>query len=118
MRWVIFRQVALDRFATQPEIPGAIFRPRFHVKGMTPQQNIRFSLIPIPFFIGMPGFRSKIWLLNETSGDFQGYYEWDTVEAALNYAHSFAMRFMTKRAIPGSVSWRLLDRSSGEIITS
>ena len=45
-----------------------------------------------------------MWILDEASGDFQGIYEWDTAQDAENYAHSFAVRFMTMRSVPGSVS--------------
>jgi hypothetical protein len=72
---------------------------------MTTAQNKRFSLLPIPFFIGLPGFRSKLWMADVATGDCQGLYEWDTVQDAETYAHSFAMKFMMMRSVPGSVSW-------------
>ena len=49
-------------------------------------------------------------MLNEASGDFQGVYEWDTVEDAKNYASSFAMKFMTIRSVPGSVSHEIVPK--------
>ena len=77
---------------------------------MSPRQNKLFSLLPVPFFVGLPGFRSKLWMLNEASGDFQGIYEWDSVEHAKNYADSFAMKFMTMRSARGSVSYMILTK--------
>lgn len=106
--WTIFREVYIDPAQGRPETPGAIFRPRFHVAGMTLEQNIRFSRLPIPFFIGLPGFRSKLWLYDPKSGDFSGYYHWDSVQDAENYARSFASRFMQRRSEPGSVSFRVI----------
>ena len=106
--WVIFRQAILDPRPNQPSQLGAIFRPRFHVAGMSLQQNIRFSILPIPFIVSLPGFRSKLWLYNKSNGDFQGLYEWDTMRDAENYAHSFAMDFMTRRSVPGSVSAKII----------
>jgi hypothetical protein len=103
--FTVFREVIIKPSSDQPTKPGAVFIPHFHVSGMSVRQNIRFSLIPIPFIIGLPGFRSKRWMVDETTGDFSGYYEWDTVEDAERYANSFAMRFMTNRSIPESV-WR------------
>jgi len=108
--WVIFRQLVIDPTPGQPETPGAVFRPRFRVKGMSLKQNMLFSWLPIPFFAGLPGFRSKLWMVNEATGDSSGYYEWDTVEDAENYSRSFAMRFMTLRSEPGSVSFRVVAR--------
>jgi len=111
-QFVIFRQVIVDPSQYQPDKPGAIFRVRFHVIHMSPKQNKLVSLLPIPFFTGLPGFRSKLWTLNETTGNFQGIYEWDTVQDAENYARSFAMRFMTMRSVPGSVSYEIIPRQN------
>ncbi|MBC8264336.1 MAG: hypothetical protein H8E47_09465 [Anaerolineales bacterium] len=108
--FTIFRQVIVDPGKDQPEKPGAVFRVRFRVANMSPEQNKRFSLLPIPFFVGLPGFRSKLWTLDEANGVFQGIYEWDTVQDAQNYAKSFAMRFMTGRSVPGSVSHQVIPR--------
>ncbi len=106
--WVIFRQAILDPLPGQPVKPGAIFRPRFHVQGMSLKQNMRFSWLPIPFYVGLPGFRSKLWMYHAETGDFAGYYEWDTFEDATNYSQSFAAKFMTNRSVPGSVSFRVI----------
>jgi hypothetical protein len=111
-KWIIFRQAVLDPDKGQPEKPGAVFRPIFHVAGMSVRQNIVYSLIPIPFYIGLPGFRSKLWMVNPESGDFSGYYEWDSVEDAENYSSSFAAGFMTRRSLPGSVSFTILPQNS------
>ena len=61
--------------------------------------------------LGLPGFRSKLWLLDETTGDFGGIYEWDTVEDAANYEVSYAMRFSKWRSVPGSFSTDVFPRS-------
>ena len=113
--FVIFRQVIVDPGQVQSEKPGATFKVRFHIAHVSPKQNKLFSLLPIPFFIGLPGFRSKLWTLNEANGDFQGIYEWDTVQSAKNYAGSFAMRFMAMRAAPGSVSYEIIPKQAQEI---
>ena len=108
--FVVFRQLIVDPSQDQPEEPGATFRVRFHVAHMSARQNKLFSLLPIPFFAGLPGFRSKLWMLNEASGDFQGIYEWDSVEHAKNYANSFAMKFMTMRSARGSISYEIIPK--------
>jgi hypothetical protein len=100
--------VQIDPRPGQPQMPGAVFRPRFHVKGMSTRMNILFSWIPVWFILGLPGFRSKLWLVNPQNGDFSGYYEWDTVQDAENYGSSFAAGFMTRRSIPGSVSFKVI----------
>lgn len=106
-QYSIFRQVVVDPDPKQPKRPEALFRVQFHLENMTPQQNKFFSIIPIPFFVGLPGFRSKLWTSDEETGDFQGIYEWDTMQDAKNYANSFAMKFMTRRSRPGSVRFEI-----------
>ncbi|MCW3987541.1 MAG: YdhR family protein [Candidatus Bathyarchaeota archaeon] len=108
--FIIFRQVIVDPSQDEPEEPGATSRVRFHVAHMPARQNKLFSLLPIPFFAGLPGLRSKLWMLNEASGDFQGIYEWDSVEHAKNYADSFAMKFTTMRSARGSISYEIVPK--------
>jgi len=105
--FTIFRKVIIDPPKGQKAKTGALFRVRFRVSDMTPEQNKRFSILPIPFFIGLPGFRSKLWMLDHTTGESQGVYQWDTAGDARNYANSFAMKFMTRRAELGSISYEV-----------
>ena len=39
-RWIIFREAVVDPGKDQPAKPGAIFRPRFHVAGSSPEYRI------------------------------------------------------------------------------
>ncbi|MBW2527546.1 MAG: hypothetical protein JRI23_25415 [Deltaproteobacteria bacterium] len=98
-----FRKVIVKPCAPQPEPPGAIFQVRFEFKNLSTRANRLLSLIPIPFIVAQPGFRSKTWLLGERSGDFIGLYEFDTVEAAEAYWSSLPMKMMRRRAAPGSL---------------
>ena len=107
-KFKIFRQVIKKPSKKQRVHPEALFKVRFIVENMSMKQNIRFSRIPIPFFIGLPGFRSKLWTFSEDTGYFQGIYEWDTIKHAEKYSTSFAMKFMTRRSKPGSVSSSML----------
>jgi hypothetical protein len=102
-----FRYVVLRPTPEQPKMPGAVFIPHFHVANMSVRANILFSLIPMWFILGLPGFRSKHWMVDEKTGDFLGYYEWNTLEAARSYNTSFAVRFMTARSTPESVWFRV-----------
>jgi hypothetical protein len=113
--WLVLREMVITTQGESSE-PEAIFRPRFHIKGMSPKVNEWFSWLPIPFFAGLPGFRRKLWLFDPISGDFSGYYEWQTVQDANSYAHSFAMQFMTARSVPGSVSARVMLRDGSTSI--
>jgi hypothetical protein len=103
----IFRQMTLDPGNGQPGKPGAIFKVRFQFASMSPEMNKRTSLIPIPFIVAQPGFRSKTWLLGRESGEIQGIYEWDTVASAEAYWTSFPMKLMKKRAVPDSLVYEI-----------
>lgn len=109
-RFEIFRQAIVDRNDGKHTIPGARFIVRFRLANMSPGMNKPFSLIPMPFCIGAPGFRAKVWTLNAENGDFQGIYGFETVKDAEAYAGSFAVRFMTKRSVPGSISYRIVPK--------
>ena len=101
--FVVFRKVVLDPTGNQPEEPGAVFTVRFRFARFSDAVNKRLSLIPAPFIVAQPGFRSKAWMWGCDSGLFQGVYEWDSVEDAEAYWTSFPMRLMQRRAVPASV---------------
>jgi hypothetical protein len=61
-------------------------------------------------FMGFKGFRSKYWAVNHQTGICQGLYEWQTVSDAENYSKSIAIRILTKKSYPESVSFRIIDR--------
>jgi len=104
----VFRHVTVQRDGPPA---GALFIVRFTVKGMTVQQNIRFSRLPMSVFIGFAGFRSKYWCVDDATGAYQGVYDWQTHAHAEAYVASSALRFMTNLSIPGSLSYRILDRA-------
>ncbi len=103
----IFRHMTLEPGQDQPKKPGAVFKVRFQFASMSPEMNIKTSVIPIPFIVAQPGFRSKMWALGRKSGEFQGVYEWDTVALAENYWTSFPMKLMKKRAVPESLAYEI-----------
>jgi len=105
----IFRRVILDPTSDQYERPGAIFKVCFHFARFSVNTNKILSLIPIPFIVAQPGFRSKTWLIGQKTGLFQGLYEWDTVKDAENYWTSFPMNLMKKRAIPSSLTYNISE---------
>ena len=108
----VLKEIVVDRPGSGE--PGAAFMVRFRVAGMSPRANMAFLNLPIPFFAGLPGFRSKLWLYDPGTGYFEGLYEWDTVEDARAYAGSFAARFMKRRSVPGSAEYAIFDRARGE----
>jgi hypothetical protein len=110
--FTIFRQVIVDPAGNQPDSPGAIFKVCFHFARYSANTNRMLSLIPIPFIVAQPGFRSKTWLVGQKTGIFQGFYEWDTVMDAENYWTSFPLNLMKKRAAPSSLTYSISEVSN------
>jgi beta-phosphoglucomutase family hydrolase len=107
MQFTVFRHVKVE----DGDAPATAFIVRFTPARMSVRQNIRFSLLPMIPLLGMRGFREKYWCVNEVTGMCQGVYGWQTVADAEAYARSVALRFMTARSAPGSVSHRIIDQS-------
>ena len=103
-RLTIFRQMHLD--VPGAPAPSGEFRVRFHTR-MPLRPNEWFSLLTIPLFSGLPGFRDKTWLVNEATGFSAAVYHWQAVEDAARYARSPALAFMTRRSLPGTISHRV-----------
>jgi len=109
--YIVFRKIILNPQLKDSNSPPAILKIRFDFAHGSPGQNKLLSIIPIPFITGFPGFKSKTWSINTKSGGFQGVYEWETPLDAEAYKKSFAVKLMTKRAVPGSVSFTILTHS-------
>jgi hypothetical protein len=107
MQFTVFRHVKVEGRSA----PAAAFVVRFTPAHMSVRQNIRFSRLPMIPLLGMRGFREKYWCVNEETGMCQGIYAWQTIADAEAYATSVALRFMTGRSVPGSVSHRIIDQS-------
>lgn len=107
----VLKEIAVER--PDENAPEAIFMVRFHLINMSPRLNAVFLNLPVPFYAGLPGFRGKLWMFNDATGDFQGLYEWSTPDDARAYAGSFAARFMKRRSVPGSVEYAIVDRTTG-----
>jgi len=95
----IFRKVIVKPSQDGPEKPGAIFIVRFCFARFGAKTNRFLSLIPVPFIVAQPGFRSKTWMIGQRTGVFQGVYEWDSIEDAEAYWTSFPMKLMKRRAV-------------------
>jgi hypothetical protein len=102
----IFREIVVDRRPGQPEQPLAVFVLRFQVTNLSPRQNQILSLLPIPLYLGFPGLRSKVYTIDGIH--CQSIYEFDTVQDAEHYSRSMALRFITRRSVPGSVSYEII----------
>jgi len=107
--YTIFRQVIVDKKVRNRDYHGTYLRIMFSFARGSSNQNKMLSLIPIPFITGLPGFKSKTWAICMDTGDFLGLYEWDSITDAERYKRSFAIKLMTKRAVPGSVRFQIIS---------
>lgn len=107
--FIVFRKVVVDPDANQLQKPKAQFRVYFRFVRFSFKINKILSLIPIPFIIAQPGFRSKTWLTGIDTGTFQGLYEWDSVDDAKHYWNSFPLKLMKRRAIPDTLKYEIIE---------
>jgi len=105
-QFTVFRHMNLRIKNIDFDDSPTIFVVRFKFAKLSYKINRILSCIPIPFIAGSPGFRDKIWMVNEKNGYWQGIYQWDTVRCAEDYKDSFVLSMMTKRAIPETVSYK------------
>jgi hypothetical protein len=89
----------------------AVFKVRFKFKSLNLDTNKSLSMIPAPFLMGMKGFREKYWTFNEETDYFQGIYQWESKEIAEQYPESFIYKLMTKRSVPGTLSYEVLPNT-------
>ncbi len=111
-KYIVFRHLIIDSDNYLSGKSKAVFKVRFKLANMSPKLNKIFSLFPILFFIGLPGFEEKYWTMNKENGYFQGIYQWASKEAAKKYVSSFAMKFMSKRSVPDSISYEIISNTT------
>ena len=109
-QFVIFKETVLDPLPGQIDRPEAVFRVRFRVRRFAFWQQLLIAL-KSPLFVTLPGFRSKLWMKNEATCDYQGVYEWDRLEDAQAYVESESMKIMTWLAVPGGIQWEITPRN-------
>ena len=98
--FLIFRKVVVSHRGKSPVNPYVILKVFFRFKRFSFKINRILSLIPIPFIIAQPGFKSKTWMTGKDTGTFHGLYEWENIENAKQYLDSLPLNMMKKRAIP------------------
>ena len=112
--YVVFRKIVLNPPEGNIRMPGANFRVTFNFRNLSTSTNKKLSLLPIPFIVAQEGFRSKVWMIGKKTGQFQGLYEWETLENAKQYWHSFPMKMMKRRAVPSSLQYEVYSTNNKE----
>jgi hypothetical protein len=109
-KFTVLRRIQVDGKNTNSD-KLAVFIVRFKFKNFKFETNKSLSIIPAPFLINMKGFLEKIWTFNEDTDFFQGIYQWESKEIAERYPKSFVFNLMTKRAAPGTISYKIIENT-------
>jgi hypothetical protein len=84
---LVFRETL--RPAPAPEPAVLVIQFRLAALGSNRWAHAAFRrecVLHTPLFAGFPGFRSKLWADDVTTGVYRGIYEWDGADAARAYA--------------------------------
>lgn len=105
-KFQVIRDLKVDP-EQSPEKSVAVFKVRFKFSGLPLGVNKALSMFPAPFLLAKPGFRQKIWTINE-DGYFQGIYEWASEEYAKTYPQSLIFKLMAKRSAEGTLAYKVI----------
>lgn len=64
------------------------------------------SIMNTPLFAGFPGFRSKLWLSDDRTRVYRGFYQWDGPDRATSYAATLSA-LLRLVCLPGSVAFHV-----------
>jgi len=107
--FLVFRKVVVTPKDGQQIDQNITLKIFFRFKRFSLKINRILSLIPIPFIIAQPGFRSKTWAFGKETGTFHGLYEWDSIENAKKYKDSLPLRLMKRRAVSNTLIYEISD---------
>ena len=99
--YVPFRHTRRSEARWSHDHPPAVIQPRFHLEPLPPRRRRLHALFRVvcivttPFFVGLPGFRSKL-------------YEWDDATTARAYAEGLS-QVLRLLSATGSVSYELVE---------
>ena len=112
--FTVYRETTVQLSNPEQTREGAVLVFQFHLWFMpdmlAPVVTRIFeplSIITTPFFVGLSGFRTKLWLFDRETGDYEGIYLWESAVAAEQYATALR-RAMKVFARPGSISYKIV----------
>jgi hypothetical protein len=110
--YVPFRHTRKDEARWSTASPPAVLQPRFRLPFFDPRRRWLHALFRVvcivttPFFVGLCGFRSKLWMVDPDTGEVAGLYEWDDATTATAYAEGLS-RVLRLVSVRGSVSYEV-----------
>jgi hypothetical protein len=114
-----FRHTVKDPDAWRPDTSPAVLQARFHLLGTRADQRAfhwlfrHVCIVTTPFFVGLPGYRSKLWMTDPATGDYAGLYEWDSFREAQAYVRGL-MPILRALSRAGSVSYEIVADTTVE----
>jgi hypothetical protein len=105
----VFRETAVrDPDPQDPAVLVVQFRLRaFGHRRLLHAVFRRECILHTPLFAGFPGFHSKLWISDTTTGTYRGLYEWDGAGRAVDYADHL-VRLLVPLSTPGSVRYHVI----------
>ena len=100
--FTIFRHIST--FPLDESDTAIIFIVRFKFARLSHKANKIASIIPMLLIAGFPGFKTKMYAVNNKNGYWQGMYQWESKQALEEYKKSFIFKMMNRRAIKSSVN--------------
>jgi hypothetical protein len=107
-RFRVFRHLSLR---STSGVTPAVLVVRFKFARLSQRVNRLLSLVPILLIGGFPGFREKLWMVDEETGCWQGVYEWESAQAVALYRRSFVLGVMNRRADPESITYTVIPQT-------
>jgi hypothetical protein len=107
----VFREtIAKDVDLSEPCVLIVAFKLRLLRRASLPHALFRIAcVVNTPLFSGFPGFATKLWLADTTTGVYRGVYDWNGADAARDYAEALCV-LLRIGSVPGSVRYRVLPR--------
>jgi hypothetical protein len=118
--YVPFRETVKNPRDWHYDSAPTVVQPRFRLrfmpckrKGLRHWLFQRVCIVTTPFFVGLPGFRSKLRMVDPQTGDFAGLYEWDSADNGKAYAEGLS-RVLRLLSVPGSVTHEVVPNCTVE----
>jgi hypothetical protein len=110
-QFALFREtIRTDGIDAAPVVLVVGFRLRW-IGSFPPAHWVfqRCCILTTPFWSGFPGFRVKLWLVDPTTNDYLGIYDWDGHDSAQTYVDAL-VRVLKPLSETGSVWYELMER--------
>ncbi|MEF8828155.1 MAG: hypothetical protein V5A38_09995 [Halolamina sp.] len=116
--FVVYRETVLQP-AVETANDGVVLLFRMEVTDPAARGPLRDLLfdpvanVATPFFVGLPGFRRKLWLAGERPGEFLELYEWESAAAANRFV-DLLQALLAPVDYAGSAAFEVVDHDSVE----